>query len=348
MDKGHATQARSKVVSRKVRAQFALVGLALALVLTQAGLLGAQDSKDLAQQIFDTMLKVPGVQPGNRVVHAKGIVCQGTFAASKDAATLSRAAQFKAAAVPLTIRFSDAAPSPTIPDNSPDAAPRGVAVRFKLPNGKKTDIVAFAHNGFVVATGEDFLALQQAVVATDPSKPHPWPVEAFLSTHPAAMKFVTDPKPMPASFATEEFFGNNAFVFVNKEGKKQAVRYQIIPVAGKQYLSDADAKATSPNFLVDELRTRLAQGPAKFRLVVQLANAGDPTSDSTKIWPDDRKTVALGTIAVTSVVADSDAAQKTLAFDPINLVDGIEQSDDPIPALRSKVYMLSAMHRSGK
>jgi hypothetical protein len=37
-----------------------------------------------------------------------------------------------------------------------------------------------------------------------------------------------------------------------------------------------------------------------------------------------------------------------LASDPINLVDGIEQSDDPIPALRSKVYMLSALHRSGK
>jgi catalase len=92
-----------------------------------------------------------------------------------------------------------------------------------------------------------------------------------------------------------EFFGNNPFVFVNNAGKKQAVRYQIIPVAGKQYLSDADAKATSPNFLVDELRTRLAQGPVKFRLVVQLPNAGDP-----------------------------------------------------IPALRSKVYMLSAMHRSGK
>lgn len=345
MDRDHARQTRPKAIAGKERTQFALVGLALALFLAQAGFLGAQDSKDLAQQIFDTMLKVPGVQPGFRVVHAKGIVCEGTFTASKDAANLSRAAQFKGAAVPLTIRFSDAAPSPTIPDNSPDAQPRGMTVRFKLPGKGKTDIVAFAHNGFVVGTGEDFLALEQSVVATDPSKPHPWPVEAFLSTHPAAMKFVTDPKPMPTSFATEAFFGNNAFVFVNKAGKKQAVRYQIIPVAGKQYLSDADAKATSPDFLIDELRTRLARGPAKFRLVVQLPNSGDSTSDATKVWPDDRKTVELGTITVTSVVADSDAAQKTMAFDPINLTDGIEQSDDPLPALRSKVYMLSALHR---
>jgi catalase len=348
MDRAHATHARSKSLAGKERTQFALVGLALAFFLAQAGLSNAQDSKDLAQQIFDTMLKVPGTQPGNRVVHAKGIVCEGTFTASKEAASLSRAAQFKGTAVPLTIRFSDAAPSPTIPDNSPDAQPRGMSIRFKLPGNGKTDIVSFAHNGFVVATGEEFLALEHAVVATDPSKPHPWPVEAFLSTHPAAMKFVTDPKPMPTSFATEEFFGNNAFVFVNKAGKKQAVRYQIIPVSGKQYLSDADAKARSPNFLFDELRTRLAKGPAKFRLVVQLPNPGDTTIDSTKVWPDDRKTVELGTVTVTSVVADSDAAQKMLAFDPINLTDGIEQSDDPIPALRSKVYMLSALHRSGK
>ena len=42
--------------------------------------------KDLAQQIFDTMVQLPGNKPGNRLVHAKGIVCQGTFAPSKNAA----------------------------------------------------------------------------------------------------------------------------------------------------------------------------------------------------------------------------------------------------------------------
>jgi hypothetical protein len=63
---------------------------------------------------------------------------------------------------------------------------------------------------------------------------------------------------------------------------------------------------------------------------------------------EDRKTVELGTITITSVVADSDSAQKVLAFDPTNLTDGIELSDDPIPALRRQVCMLSVMHRSGK
>jgi catalase len=330
-------------------AQFALTMSALVIVITQAGLRGAQQSlQDLAQQIFDTMLEVPGTTAGYRVVHAKGIVCEGTFTASKEASAISRAAQFKGGTVPLTIRFSDAAPSPTIPDSSPDAQPRGMAIRFNLSKKEKTDIVAFAHNGFVVGTGEDFLALEKAVVATDPSKAHPWPIEAFLGTHPRALQFVQDPKPTPTSFSSEAFYGNNAFVFVNKSGAKQPVRYQILPVAGKHYLSDADAKAKSPDFLFEELRSRLPKEPAKFRLVVQLPAAGDTTNDSTIVRPEDRKTVELGTITVTSVVVDSDSAQKALAFDPTNLTDGIELSDDPIPALRRPVYMLSVMHRSGK
>jgi catalase len=245
----------------------------------------------------------------------------------------------------VTVRFSDSAPDPGIADASPDAAPRGMAIRFVLPGDKQTDIVSFSHNGFVVGTGEEFLALQKSVVATDPSKPHPWPVEVFLSTHPRALKFVQDPKPTPISFATEAFYANNAFVFVNKAGVKQAARYQILPVAGQQYLSDGDAKAKDPSFLSAELRTHLAQGPVKFRLVLQLPGAGDVTNDSSIVWADDRKTVELGIITVTSVVADNDAVQQALAFVPTRLTDGIELSDDPLPALRSRVYTLSVIHR---
>jgi catalase len=293
------------------------------------------------------MLQVPGTTAGYRVVHAKGIVCEGTFTASQEAAKISRAAQFKGGAIPLTMRFSDAAPSPAIADSSGEAQPRGMSIRFALPNQENTDIVAFAHNGFVVGTGEDFLALQKAVVATDPSQPHPWPIEAFLGSHPRALKFVQDLHTTPVSFTTEAFFGNNAFVFVSDARVKQAGRYQILPVAGQRYLSDADAKAAAPNFLFTDLRSRLSNGPAKFRLVLQLPGAGDATNDASIVWAADRKTVELGIITVTSVVADSDAAEKALAFDPTRLTDGIELSDDPLPALRSEVYMLSRMHRQG-
>jgi catalase len=101
----------------------------------------------------------------------------------------------------------------------------------------------------------------------------------------------------------------------------------------------------SPNFLSEELRARLANGPVKFRLVVQLANAGDPTNDPSLVWPDDRRTVEMGTISVTSIVADSDAAQKALVFFPTTVTDGIELSDDPLPALRTSAYAMSFARR---
>jgi catalase len=273
-------------------------------------------------------------------------VCEGTFSPAPEAAKLSKAAHLQpGASVAVTVRFSDGAPDPLMPDNSPKAGPRGMAIRFALPGGDETDIVAMSHNGFIVGNGDDFLTLQTAAVATNPTKPHPWPIEEFLAAHPRAMKFVVDNQVAPASFASEAYFSNNAFVFVNKEGAKQPFRYQVLPVAGVRHLSDAEAKDRSAEFLFDDLKSRLGSGPVQFRLVAQLPNPGDPTSDASVVWPDDRRTVELGTISVKTIVADSDAAQQRLAFDPVNLTDGIELSDDPVPPLRSSVYALSVKHR---
>ena len=126
------------------------------------------------------------------------------------------------------------------------------------------------------------------------------------------MKFVTDPKPVPASYATESFFGNNAFLFVNGGGNKQAGRYQIIPVAGPQYLNPAEvaAKAKSRDFLAEELKGRLAKGPVKFRLLLQLAEPADDTADSSVVWSDSRRKVELGIVTITSLAADNASAKR--------------------------------------
>jgi len=318
----------------------------LATVALWTGTTCAADTpgdKSLPQQIFETMIQLPGNNPAFRTAHAKGVVCQGTFMASKDAANLSKAAHFQGGSVPVTVRFSNASPDPFIPDNASN--PRGMAIRFRLPDGRDTDIVSLSHHGFVVGTGEDFLALQKAVVATDPSKPHPWPIEAFLASHPLALKFVQETQAVPASYGTQAFFSNDAFIFVDKQGVKRAGRYQILPVAGQQNLSEADAKTKAPNFLDEELKTRLARGPIQYRMIVQLANGGDPTNDPSLVWPDDRKTMEVGTLSISSIVPDSDSAQKGLVFFPTTLTEGIELSDDPFPSLRTAVYALSFARR---
>jgi catalase len=94
----------------------------------------------------------------------------------------------------------------------------------------------------------------------------------------------------PDSFADEEYYGINAFVFVNKAGARQAVRYQMVPDRFV-HLVAADAAKRPPDFLMRELPDRLERRPVTFHLKAQLAAAGDSTKDATKPWPDDRKVV---------------------------------------------------------
>src|SRR3954471_15817435 len=162
----------------------------------------SQDASDkiLAEQIFEAMVRDPAVKPGHRVAHAKGIVCQGTFVPRAEAAELSKAAHFRGGPIRVVVRFSDGPGDPFIADNSPNAGPRGMGVRFTLPDGRLTDVEGISHNGFAVGTGEDFLALVKASAATDSSRPHPWPIEAFLAAHPRALRFVQETARVPASF----------------------------------------------------------------------------------------------------------------------------------------------------
>lgn len=301
-------------------------------------------SNSLAQQAADVLMRAFGEHPGFRLAHAKGIVCRGTFTPTKAAADLSRAAHFHSK-VPVLVRFSDSTGVPTIPDNDPNGNPKGMATRFELPGGTITDIVAIGLNGFVVGIPADFVALFSAIVATKPDSPKPTPLEKFLAAHPASAAYLSQPNPTPASFATQAFFGNNAFVFVNTTGQKQAIRYQIRPVAGEQHLDAQTAAARSPNFLMDEITERLGKGPVEFRLLAQIAERTDPTNDATKVWPDDRRKVELGTIQLTTVDSNSAQTERALIMDPTHLVDGIEPSDDPLPAFRSQVYGISFEHR---
>ena len=306
----------------------------------------ATPAASLPQQIAEAMVKVNGgIHTGFRFNHAKGIVVSGSFTPTAQAKSLSPAAHFAGPPVPVTVRFSNAPGRPDNMDNDPGSGPRGMAIRFKLQGGGFTDIMAISHNGFVVGTGEDFLAFFQAIAASGPDAPHPNPVEAFLGSHPRAAKFATEVRTLPRSYATVTYFSNNAVVFVDKDGKKQPVRYQLVPVAGMATLDAASTAKAGGNYLSTEIGQRLARGPAQFHLFAQLSNAGDPTNDGSIPWPDDRKRVLLGTIRLTKVEPNQEELQRSLAFNPTFLTRGIELSDDPLPAIRSAVYALSVAHR---
>jgi len=78
----------------------------------------------------------PSSKQGLRLAHPKGTVCQGSFEASPMARSGDESGQLRGG----------------------------------------TDVVAISHNGFVVGTGKEFLALLKASAATDPSTPQPSPI----------------------------------------------------------------------------------------------------------------------------------------------------------------------------
>jgi catalase len=298
-------------------------------------------SNDLLQQ-FETIF---GQHPGFRPAHAKGTLLSGTFTPSPDAASLTRASHAVRSSTPVTVRFSNSTGLPLVPDNDPNASPHGLAIRFHLAEHSHTDIVSHSTDGFPTRTGQEFLEFLRAVAATTPSSPHPSPIEAFLGAHPAALAFVQAPKPNPSSFARESYFGVTAMRFTNQDGVSRYGRYRIAPEAGNDFLDDATAAAKSPDYLFDEIAERVAKGPIKFHILVQLAEEGDVVDDATIHWPEERTQIELGTLALTEPVADSAREQQHLIFDPIPRIDGIEPSDDPLLELRAAVYLISGRRR---
>jgi catalase len=298
-------------------------------------------SENLLKQ-FDAIF---GLNPGFRPAHAKGILLSGSFRAAGSAKDLTRAPHITPPSTPALARFSNSTGIPLIPDNDPNANPRGLAIRFELAPHVHTDIVSHSTDGFPTHTGDEFLELLRAIATSDPANLKGSALEGFLGSHPAALAFVQTPKPAPSSFARESYFGVTAMRFTNEQGKSRYGRYRILPAAGNDFLDDAATKSKSPNYLFDELPQRLAKEPITFRIAVQLAEDGDTVDNATIHWPETRPVVEFGTLTLNAVVPDNPAEQKQIIFDPIPRIDGIEPSADPLLELRAAIYLMSGRRR---
>ena len=298
-------------------------------------------------QLVETMRALAGSHPGFRPVHAKGIVCAGTFRGTREARGISRALHLQGQAIPTIVRFSNGSGNPDVHDGLANL--RALAVKFQLPDGQQADILANSIEGFPARTPEDLLAFLRAQLP-DPvtGQPVPDALPRFLDSHPAARAFLERlmQKPVPASYGQASYHGEHAFVFTAADGMRRFGRYHWRPEAGEAYLSPDEASQRSANFLREELESRLRNGPVEFRLLLQLAAESDPTDDVTALWPADRSLVELGRLEVTAISPTSAADERRLVFDPTNLTDGINLSADPILLVRSTAYSISYDDRS--
>jgi len=302
---------------------------------------GVRDELTLAKDLVDTVARVLGSQPGCRVTHEDGILLTGTFRATPRARELTRAVHMQGDPVRVTVRFSNGFPDPQLPDAA-EHNPRGMAVKFYLPDGSATDLVCQDWPVFPAGTPEAFRDL----IAAQGEGPEA--TEKFLAENPdvaeAGAKIAAESGQPPLSWATMKFNSMNAFRLVNADGEGRFVRFTLFPEKGERSLPVEQRATADPHYLMKGVFDEL---PIRYRVMAQLAHDDDQTTDASKAWPADREWVDLGTIEMTGPDTERERDGDVLVNDPMRVTDGIEPSDDPILHIRTYVYSESVRRRTG-
>jgi catalase len=296
------------------------------------------------QRALDIINARFGRHPGYRGLHAKGILAKGTFTAAPEAARLTRAQHMQGDPVPVTARLSNGSGDPNLPDYGPEV--RGLAVKFYLPDGSRTDISAQTVPRFPVRTPEAFMNLLRASI---PGAARLWRLPLFLATHPEVLPALRANVPAlapPSSYATVPYNAVHAYKWIDAAGGGRYVRYYWLPEAEEPRLSKDEAKSRGRDYLQEEIKERIARGPVRFTLELTIAGPGDKVDDPSSVWPDDREKVAAGTLELTALDTERERGDDVVVFDPTRVTDGIELSDDPVLRYRPAAYSESVERRT--
>ena len=316
----------------------------------RAGALGVPRRSRLAdvatslspQQAIDRLRAAFSGPPGHRTLHAKGRFYTGTFTATPEATALCRAGHFDGQPHEVTVRWSNAAGNAKRSDTKPDI--RGMAVKFRLPDGSATDLLGQTSPRFPTDDPEVFVALTEAT-----EKPLTLPL--FLARHPGVLPSVVASARAkavgsPASFAEVTFYPIHAYGWLAADGTRTWVRYIFRPTATKADRLDDVVLGPGPAGRGDGGPARpwpghpRGVGPGRRR-------GSRPAPRHVGVVTGCRELLA-GRIVVTArrrrPRGRPDERTPTV-FDPTRVVDGIELSDDPILRYRPGAYSESVSRR---
>jgi len=310
-----------------------------------------QDAEQVQRCLYN-IEQYAGYKPGFRRAHARGHGFRGYFTATPEAAELTTAEHMQGERIETVLRLSNGGVDPYAPDRTSDSrgAVVGLGVRFALPSGNRAEWVAISIPRFPPRVPEDFIEFVSATrPGLFPSFPDPLRLSAFLALHPGAIPGFLAIATSPAhdSFATAEYHGLNAYYAVDADGVRQAFRYRWVPTEERMPLTKEDGRILPPQYLISEMKLRVARAPVLWNLVFQLADPDDPVDDMTKVWPKDRPEVEIGQLVIDREHENQRAVDESV-FDPINVPPGIEISDDPILPFRSHVYGESKARRAAE
>jgi catalase len=288
------------------------------------------------QKMLQALAPADGPAPGRRRNHIKGICFTGFFEASGNGAALSSASLVMRGRYPAIGRFNLGTADPNAADAT--VRVRGMGLRITSSGGQEWRMAMIDPPFFPVSTPRAFHDMLIASANKDPDA-----MKAFIAQNPEYEAFAEWARiaPFTGSYAEERYNSLDSFVFTDDFGVDRTVRWSFLPAATPTVLSGDELARRGPDFLEQEISERVRNGPLRWTMIAIVANPGDPTNDPSKAWPEERRTVEVGTLVVQQIEPEPDGPCRDINFDPTVLPNGIKPSDDPFPAARSSVYRVS-------
>jgi len=300
-----------------------------------------------------------------RVVHARGFGVKGYFENYESLADITKADLFQRAGekTEVFVRFSTVAGNKGSADLPRDV--RGFAVKFYTQEGN-WDIVG---NNIPIFFIQDAIKFPDLVHAVKPAPDRGFPQAQtahdnfwdFISLSPESMHMVMwimSDRTIPRSFRFMEGFGVHTFRFVDAEGKSTFVKFHWKPKLGLQSVIWNEAvkiNGADPDFHRRDLWNAIQMGDfPEWELGLQLfdedfANAFDfDVLDSTKIIPEEEVPVRrVGRLVLDRCVDNFFAETEQVAFGTLNIVPGIDFTNDPLLQGRNFSYLDTQLKRLG-
>ncbi len=300
-----------------------------------------------------------------RVVHARGAGAHGYFQVYESLAEHTKAQflQDPSVQTPVFARFSTVGGSRGSADSVRDV--RGFSVKFYTQEGNYD----FVGNNLPVFFIQDAIKFPDVVHSIKPephneipqaSTAHPsfWDFISLVPESTHMIMWLLSDRTLPRSFSRMQGFGVHTYRFVNAEGKSCFVKFHWKPVLGVHSLVFDEAQKLSgkdPDFQRRDLWESIERGDyPEFELGVQIIPEADEHKfdfdilDSTKLIPEELVPVRpVGKMVLNRNPDNFFAETEQVAFQPSNVVPGIDFSDDPLLQGRLFSYHDTQLHRLG-
>ena len=300
-----------------------------------------------------------------RVVHARGVAAHGYFQPYESLKEYSKAKflQDPAVKTPVFARFSTVGGSRGSADAVRDV--RGFAVKFYTEDGNY-DLVG---NNIPVFFIQDAIKFPDLIHAVKPEPHNEMPQAStahdnfwdFVSLMPESMHMIMwllSDRTIPRSYRMMQGFGVHTYRFVNDQGKARFVKFHWKPLQGIHSMVFEEIQTLGgkdPDFHRRDLLEAIEAGDfPEYELGVQIIEEEDEFKfdfdilDSTKIIPEELVPIKpIGKMVLNRVPDNFFAEVEQVAFQPANIVPGIDFSDDPLLQGRVFAYGDTQMHRLG-